>query len=536
MVRSHSALTAAGRSVSARRASSSMVMTHVVASHTPCSSRRSRRQPRPAGRPRYDWGLVQSWYGSASALRTSRPAPSLGLQVAFAVDQSPAGLGWHAAPHELPRSWHRLAGSKFDSRGREESWLPTSPTCPGWASWRSWQVCHYDKVTEETLGEEALLAQGLDQLRSILGDGWVLEPYNLARPVGGNDVTDSDSGVDMVWSLRSATGGRPVGQVLVEAKADLTPAVAERVLAPQINLMRRLHGQAAVLIISPWLSPRTRQTLDQRGFGYLDLAGNISFKLNQPAVFIRTEGARRSPKPPQRRRRGLAGASARKLVRVLVDYCPPYQANGLAKEAGISLSYVSRLLDTMADEALIRREDRLIVDADWVGLLRATAEIHKLPLIGKPWLARKGLNSVLEALRDGQIRHQAVVTGHVAAQAIAPTAIGGELILYIPPGPHVLDEIGKDLSLLEVPGVRELSRAPRLDQVLTLVPSNNGPFERTMTINGLEQVGLSQLVLDCFAGSGRMPAEGEAVLAYMIANEEEWRLPSLLSHQSNAVV
>jgi hypothetical protein len=40
-------------------------------------------------------------------------------------------------------------------------------------------------------------------------------------------------------------------------------------------------------------------------------------------------------------------------------------------------------------------------------------------------------------------------------------------------------------------------------------------------------VNVPQLVVDCLSGSGRMPAEGEAVLEWMQANESEWRFPSL---------
>lgn len=41
-------------------------------------------------------------------------------------------------------------------------------------------------------------------------------------------------------------------------------------------------------------------------------------------------------------------------------------------------------------------------------------------------------------------------------------------------------------------------------------------------------VGLSQLVLDCLSGPGRLPAEGEALLEWMTNHEDEWRGPSPL--------
>lgn len=125
--------------------------------------------------------------------------------------------------------------------------------------------------------------------------------------------------------------------MLVEAKTNLSPAMAARVLGPQVSsLMRKLFGEVAVLVIAPWLSPRTREVLDGRGLSYLDLAGNVSIKLSQPAIFIRTEGEQRSPVPERRGRRGLSGPRATRLVRELVDFEPPRRANELAKATGMA--------------------------------------------------------------------------------------------------------------------------------------------------------------------------------------------------------
>jgi hypothetical protein len=47
-------------------------------------------------------------------------------------------------------------------------------------------------------------------------------------------------------------------------------------------------------------------------------------------------------------------------------------------------------------------------------------------------------------------------------------------------------------------------------------------FERSRMVNGIRHVALSQLVLDCLSGPGRLPAEGEAVLAHMAESEALW--------------
>jgi hypothetical protein len=391
-------------------------------------------------------------------------------------------------------------------------------------------------MVRQAFHERSLLEQGMEELRRILGEAWEITPLNTGKPVGGNDVAEPDLRIDMVWTVRHLTSHTPAGAMLVEAKTNLSPAVAARVLEPQASLMRQLPGQAAVLVVAPWLSPRTREVLDRRDFGYLDLTGNVSIKLSQPAIFIRTEGEQRSPVPEHRGRRGLSGSRAARLVRELVDFEPPRRANELAKATEISESYVSRLLDSMSDEALIMRDGRVITDVDWPALLRARAASYELLRANRAVavVARQGRNRLLDALRMNKNRHRVLLTGSFAAEAIAPTTVGGPLMLYVPPGPQVVDEVAQDLALLRTGDHQGRGSA---SDVMLLQPTSDEAFDRPQRerVDGVECVGLSQLVLDCLSGPGRMPAEGEAVLAWMQAHEGDWREASPLAERSGAV-
>jgi hypothetical protein len=62
--------------------------------------------------------------------------------------------------------------------------------------------------------------------------------------------------------------------------------------------------------------------------------------------------------------------------------------------------------------------------------------------------------------------------------------------------------------------------------VLLLHPRDPIVFERSREVDGVGHVALSQLAIDCLGGTGRMPAEGEAVIDYMMEHSG-WRLPSL---------
>jgi len=58
-------------------------------------------------------------------------------------------------------------------------------------------------------------------------------------------------------------------------------------------------------------------------------------------------------------------------------------------------------------------------------------------------------------------------------------------------------------------------------------PENNVAIRGFAVEDGLRYAAPSQVAIDCLSGSGRMPAEGEAVIEWMLANEERWRLPSI---------
>jgi len=58
-------------------------------------------------------------------------------------------------------------------------------------------------------------------------------------------------------------------------------------------------------------------------------------------------------------------------------------------------------------------------------------------------------------------------------------------------------------------------------------PFDEAVWSRLDRDDGIHYVVPSQAAADCLTGTGRMPAEGEALLAWMVENEEGWRVPSL---------
>ncbi|GII87819.1 hypothetical protein Ssi03_58090 [Sphaerisporangium siamense] len=338
--------------------------------------------------------------------------------------------------------------------------------------------------------------------------------------------------LDALVELRSDDG--TYAELLTDLRSDVSPRTVEEIVLPKFALVRQVSAFTHVLVMAPWISPRTQGMLREHGVNYLDLTGNISLRVPRPAVAIYTQGRTRAPRGAAvpRAKATLAGPKAGRLVRLLVDAAPPYRAGELAEAAGLSLPYVSRLLDALEDHLLIRRDGRVITDVDWPGLLRARAETLNLLRQNRyvGMLAPNGTAQVWAALRDLQgswpRERRLVVTGSHAARLVAPVAVGGQLMLYLPAAVPDAETLGDILGLLPV--------AEGAD-VLLLEPRDEVVFERTRVIDDLPQVALSQLVLDCLSGPGRMPAEGEAVLRHMLEHQQLWRasgIPALGKNMS----
>lgn len=362
---------------------------------------------------------------------------------------------------------------------------------------------------------EQLLELGIKQLRKLLGQDWDVTVEG--PPADTHQIRDleHDTLVTVMGPDRSF-----YGRVLLEAVLDPTPASLERELLPRVSLMRRLSKDAAVLVIAPWISPQTRSLLSRWDCGYIDLTGNISFRMNRPAIVIETQGSPRDPRPRTAGgRRGLSGVRAGRLVRVLADVRPPYRAAELAEVTGLSGAYVSRLLEVLEEEGAIRRRNRAVARVDWEALLRLRAAETSLLRPGRfvGFLSSNGSDSLIGRLREHQeLLASLALTGPLAAVAVAPLAVGGQVMLY------ATEET--TARLVEGQGLFPVNQGA---DVLLIQPPDASVFAGVRQVNGLPHVALSQLVLDSLSGPGRLPAAGEAVLNYMRDHEEKWRLGDL---------
>ncbi len=357
--------------------------------------------------------------------------------------------------------------------------------------------------------ESTLLQQARQRLVELLPDHFELSD----AVIDGHAPFDAP---DALWQLKEQNAG--YGLILVEGKRSITPrdvaGLRQRLSGPVLRLMRN----PTVLVVAPWLSPRTRSLLQRSGYSYLDLTGNVHFRIDRPAVYILLQGADRDPDPqgprPQVR---LQGPKARRLVRLLVDAVPPHRSTALARAAGLTPGYVSKLLESLEEQALVERDRRgLVHDVDWRGLLLAAADRYDLlrSNVASTFISQEGVPKLYARMRADGSRPNVVVTGSFAASDIAKVAAPTQLVLYVR-DPQEMRQFGRLLP------------TDRGADVVLLEPADEAQLEGVRTIDGLRHAGLSQLVLDCLAGNGRLPEEGQAVLEWMRAHEAEWRLPEL---------
>lgn len=341
--------------------------------------------------------------------------------------------------------------------------------------------------------ESELVSGAFENLRRLLPDYFTIE-----------QTYDPDPDIDARWQLTPPE--HHTVDLLVEAKLSLRPRDAQR-------LAEKKHA-APLLVAAPWLSQRTREVLETHNISYLDLTGNVLLRIERPAVFVHLHGANRDPAPPPRSVARLQGPKARRLARVLAEHTPPYGLTGLATLTGLSQGYVSRLLDALNDEALIDRPRRGdVLEVDWPAVLGTAAEQY-VPLRSSSALTYMSPNGAARAYDELKLSSNTplAVTGAFAARAIAPVAGAAQLVVYC-----------------EEP--EELRKAARLvpaDQnadVVLLRPDDPWILQGLRRVDGVPHVALSQLVLDCANGPGRLPEQGEAVLEWMKNHESSWRMP-----------
>jgi hypothetical protein len=141
----------------------------------------------------------------------------------------------------------------------------------------------------------------------------------------------------------------------------------------------------------------------------------------------------------------------------------------------------------------------------------------------RTYVSSNGARAVIEALPRSAVADGVVVTGSFGAVRKAPVAGPALLVIYVVPSGGVpsFDRTATEL------GLRPTDEAA---DVVLLLPSNDRVVEDPWIDDGVRFVNLPQLAVDCLGGSGRMPAEGDALIDWMQTNTDQWQYPSLAEY------
>ena len=330
----------------------------------------------------------------------------------------------------------------------------------------------------------------------------LVETLRTQLPVTWSIEPGTREGADFSLLLRAPDGSQSTITGLI--KRSLEARDVEAVLRQARSL-----GADAVLVLAPYLSPRTRERIVELGANYADTTGNLRLVLDRPAVFLQTQGADKDPAPQNRALASLKGPAAGRVVRALCDLRPPYGVRELAERTGTPLASVARVLALLDREALVQRSSGAVVEVDWQKLIARWTQDYSMTKSNQTstWLAPRGLPALLDRLSSGDVRY--AVTSSMAASHLAPVAPPRLCAIYV--------------ENQEVAAGLDLTPAEAGVNVLLLEPYDDVVFQRTVLRKNIVLACPSQVAADLLTSPGRGPAEAEALLTWMQAHEEEWR-------------
>lgn len=332
-----------------------------------------------------------------------------------------------------------------------------------------------------------MLADVTRVLSARLPAGWKVAPGTGARR----------NGADLSMKI-SAPDGASV-QVYVELKERLLPRGVADLMAAVAPVATR-----AAVVAAPFLSPRTRDQLQVANLNYIDLTGNVRVVLSRPGLFVETAGALADPRPATAPGRSLRGPKAGRVVRALCDFRLPLSISDLGARAEVDVSYASRLVEWLAQEALLERKPRGAVEAvDRPALIRRWAQDYSVLKSNEArgFLDPRGIDNLVRGLTNAGARRM-IITGSLAANKIAPIAPARLAMVYV----DDIEGAAKFLNLVP---------ADTGANVMLLAPFDEVVFARPATADGLTFVAASQLAVDLLTSPGRAPSEAEAVLQYL---------------------
>lgn len=230
---------------------------------------------------------------------------------------------------------------------------------------------------------------------------------------------------------------------------------------------------ATPVIAAGYLSPRSRDLLQDFGVSYIDTTGNIRIDAQAAGLFVETQGADKDPWPQDRNLQTLRGRGAARALRAIIETTPPFGVRELAANTGTSPATVSRVLELLEVERLLNRQPRgPVLTVDWQDVIRRWAQDYDQTTsnTATTFLAPRGIPFLEKKLRSTRLNYAA--TGAFAAQRFNPIAPARTATIYA-------DDVIRTAERLDL---RETDVGAN---VVLLEPFDPVVFDRTIDRDGL---------------------------------------------------
>lgn len=264
-----------------------------------------------------------------------------------------------------------------------------------------------NRSTQET----QLLGGALGSIAALLPGAWRLHSEALPQAGRGADARVSlvgPAGVSVTFLVEARRSGTATGLMLARLRE---VAVASGL---------------PVLFVSDYIGPSLRAALAAEHISYADATGWVRITSELPLVLLTGQGATKSARAGRSSAVvRLSGVAVSRVIRALCTVNMPLGVRELAALADVSPGSVSKLLSTLAAEAIIDRDAR-----GGVTTVRRRALIQRWvrdysfaktnPSVGY-FIAPCGLTRTMPRLAD--LPMPVTVTGSAAARLLLPEGI-----------------------------------------------------------------------------------------------------------------
>lgn len=270
-------------------------------------------------------------------------------------------------------------------------------------------------------------------------------------------------------------------------------------------------SQIVPLLVTPYLSPESRQICIEQGVNYLDLVGN--FRLTFGTVFMERTVAEK-PKSEKKSLRSIFSPKASTILRIMMrDVDRQWRVADLAEQANASLGHVSNVRKALIEREWASEHDDGIMLTDPMAILKVWRENYRRPagvrISGYTRFHGAKLDDRLRGVLNAQqTRLNIICSMHTAAKWIAPFSRDATNTFYA-------DEQGA--KLLE--DMIDLSVAPKGANVIIKVLRDESYFDDAVEpAPGIFCTSPIQTYLDLWAGNDR---DREAA-AFLLEERYSW--------------